>query len=85
MMVLLWLLLYLWLSVDFLTYPLLMVGLELLPFHGWDTLVLAHLEKAPAYVPRAFFKLTHIRENRDLQLSCMIQTMFLKQKGHLTI
>lgn len=85
MMVLLWLLLYLWLSVDFLTYPLLMAGFELLPFHGWDNLVLAHLQKAPAYVPCAFLKLTHIRKNRDLQLSCMIQTTFLKQKGHLTI
>lgn len=84
-MVLLWLLLYLGLSVVFLSYPLLMSGLELLPFHGWDNLILTHLEQAPAYIPPAFSKLARVHDNRDLQPSCMIQTMFLKQKSHLTI
>lgn len=85
MMVLLWLLLYLWLSVVFLTYPLLMSGIELLPFHGWDNLILARLQQAPAYLPHAFSKLTHVRENRDFQPSCVTQTTFLKQTSHLTI
>lgn len=82
-MVLLWLLLYLWLSVVFLTYPLLMPGLELLPFCGWDNLILA--QQAPGYVPGAFSKLRYVHENRDLQPSCMTHTTFLKQKSHLTV
>lgn len=85
MMVLLWLLLHLWLSVVFLTYPLLMPGLELLPFCGWDNLILTRLQQPPAYIPGAFSKLTGVHKNRDLQPSCMTQTTFLEQKSHLTI
>lgn len=70
MMVLLWLLLYLWLSVVFLTYPLLVSGLEFLPFHRWDNMVLARSQQAPAHIPGAFSKLACTCEQRPSSFLC---------------